>query len=133
MSDINILLVDDEPDFVETMTKRFRIRKIPVATAANGQDALKLLEQREFDVAILDVRMPGMDGLELLRRIRAKHPLTEVIMLTGHASLETGMQGMGLGAFDYVLKPADFDDLLDKVRRAAERRALNVRAQRTGG
>lgn len=133
MSDINILLVDDEPDFVETMTKRFRIRKIPVASAANGQDALKLLEQREFDVAILDVRMPGMDGLELLRRIRAKHPLTEVIMLTGHASLETGMQGMGMGAFDYVLKPADFDDLLDKVRRAAERRALNVRAQRTGG
>lgn len=133
MSDINILLVDDEPDFVETMTKRFRIRKIPVAAAANGQDALKLLEQREFDVAILDVRMPGMDGLELLRRIRVKHPLTEVIMLTGHASLETGMQGMSLGAFDYVLKPADFDDLLDKVRRAAERRALNVRAQRTGG
>lgn len=133
MSDINILLVDDEPDFVETMTKRFRIRKIPVASAANGQDALKLLEQREFDVAILDVRMPGMDGLELLRRIRVKHPLTEVIMLTGHASLETGMQGMSLGAFDYVLKPADFDDLLDKVRRAAERRALNVRAQRTGG
>lgn len=133
MADINILLVDDEADFVETMTKRFRIRKIPVASASNGPDALKLLEEREFDVAILDVRMPGMDGLELLRRIRARRPLTEVIMLTGHASLETGMQGMSLGAFDYVLKPADFDDLLDKVRRAAERKALNVRAGRTGG
>jgi len=130
--DINILLVDDETDFVETLTKRFRIRKIQVASASNGPDALKLLEDQEFDVAILDVRMPGMDGMELLRAIRARHPLTEVIMLTGHASLETGMQGMNLGAYDYVLKPADFDELLDKVRRAAERKALNARAQQAG-
>ena len=127
--DTHILLVDDEADFVETLTKRFRIRKIPVASAGNGVDALKLLEEQEFDVVILDVRMPGMGGMELLRHIRAKHPLTEVIMLTGHASLETGMQGMNMGAYDYVLKPADFDELLDKVRRAAERKALNVRAQ----
>jgi len=130
--DINILLVDDEADFVETLTKRFRIRKIPVASAGSGPEALKLLETQSFDVAILDVRMPGMDGLELLRVIRAKYPLTEVIMLTGHASLETGMRGMNLGAYDYVLKPADFDELLDKVRRAAERKALNVRAQQSG-
>lgn len=127
--DINILLVDDELDFVETMTKRFRIRKMPVRSAGSGAEALALLNEQEFDVVILDVRMPGMDGLETLRQIRAKHPLTEVIMLTGHASLETGMQGMSLGAYDYVLKPADFDELLDKVRRAAERKALNVRAQ----
>jgi len=127
--DIHILLVDDEADFVETLTKRFRIRKIPVASAGNGVDALKLLEEQEFDVVVLDVRMPGMGGMELLRQIRAKYPLTEVIMLTGHASLETGMQGMNMGAYDYVLKPADFDELLDKVRRAAERKALNVRAQ----
>jgi len=127
--DIHILLVDDEADFVETLTKRFRIRKIPVASAGSGADALKLLEEQEFDVVILDVRMPGMGGMELLRLIRAKYPLTEVIMLTGHASLETGMQGMSMGAYDYVLKPADFDELLDKVRRAAERKALNVRAQ----
>jgi two-component system, OmpR family, response regulator len=127
--DTHILLVDDEVDFVETLTKRFRIRKIPVASANNGQDALNLLNEQEFDVVILDVRMPGMDGLELLKRIRTEHPLTEVIMLTGHASLETGMQGMNLGAFDYVLKPADFDELLDKVRRAAERKALNAGTQ----
>jgi DNA-binding NtrC family response regulator len=127
--EINILLVDDEADFVETMAKRFRIRKMPVAAAGSGQEALQLMEEREFDVVLLDVRMPGMDGMELLRQIRAKHPLTEVIMLTGHASLETGMQGMSMGAYDYVLKPADFDELLDKVRRAAERKALNARAQ----
>ncbi len=130
--DINILLVDDEADFVETMTKRFRIRKMPVTSAGSGLEALKLVEEQDFDVVILDVRMPGMDGLEVLRQIRAKRPLTEVIMLTGHASLDAGMQGMSLGAYDYVLKPADFDELLDKVRRAAERKALNVSAQARG-
>lgn len=127
-----ILLVDDEADFVETMTKRFRIRKLPVETAGSGPEALAKLAEQEFDVVILDVRMPGMDGLETLRQIRAKHPLTEVIMLTGHASLETGMRGMSLGAYDYILKPADFDELLDKVRRAAERKALNVKTQGNG-
>lgn len=130
--DMNILLVDDEADFVETMTKRFRIRKIPVATAGSGAEALRLVDEQDFDVVILDVRMPGMDGLEVLRQIRAKRPMTEVIMLTGHASLDAGMQGMSLGAYDYVLKPANFDDLLDKVRRAAERKALNVSAQARG-
>jgi len=127
--DIKILLVDDEADFVETIMKRFRIRKMPISTAASGAEALKLLDEQDFDVVILDVRMPGMNGLETLRQIRAKRPLTEVIMLTGHASLDAGMQGMNLGAYDYVLKPADFDDLLDKVRRAAERKALNVTAK----
>lgn len=130
--EINILLVDDETDFVETMTKRFGIRKMPITTAGSGAEAVKLVEKQDFDVVVLDVRMPGMDGLEVLRHIRAKRPLTEVIMLTGHASLDAGMQGMNLGAYDYVLKPADFDELLDKVRRAAERKALNVSAQARG-
>ena len=129
---IKILLVDDETDFVETMTKRFGIRKMPIASASSGAEALKLVDEEDFDVIILDVRMPGMGGLEVLRQIRAKRPLTEVIMLTGHASLDAGMQGMNLGAYDYVLKPADFDELLDKVRRAAERKALNVSAQSRG-
>jgi DNA-binding NtrC family response regulator len=130
--EIRILLVDDEIDFVETMVKRFRIRKMPIETAGSGAEALKLVDEQDFDVVILDVRMPGMGGMEVLRQIRARRPLTEVIMLTGHASLDAGMQGMSLGAYDYVLKPADFDELLDKVRRAAERKALNVSAQARG-
>ncbi|MBA4356144.1 MAG: response regulator [Humidesulfovibrio sp.] len=131
--DIKILLVDDEIDFVETMAKRFGIRKMPIDTAKSGQEALDALATRAYDVVILDVRMPGMDGLETLRQIREKNPLTEVIMLTGHASLEAGMQGMNLGAYDYVLKPADFDDLLDKVRKAFERKELNAKARKQGG
>jgi DNA-binding NtrC family response regulator len=129
---INILIVDDEADFVDTLLKRFRIRKMPITAAASGPEALQLMEQQDFDVVILDVRMPGMDGMEVLRQIKTKHPLTEVIMLTGHASLDAGMQGMGLGAYDYVLKPADFDELLDKVRRASERKALNARTSAKG-
>ncbi|MDQ7833827.1 MAG: response regulator [Humidesulfovibrio sp.] len=130
--DIKILLVDDESDFVETMVKRFGIRKMPIDSAKSGQEALAALETKEYDVIILDVRMPGMDGLQVLKLIRERAPLTEVIMLTGHASLETGMQGMNLGAYDYVLKPADFDDLLDKVRKAFERKELNAKARKQG-
>ncbi|MBU1230049.1 MAG: response regulator [Proteobacteria bacterium] len=131
--DIKILLVDDESDFVETMAKRFGIRKMPIDTARSGQEALELLAAQDYDVVILDVRMPGMDGLETLREIREKNPLTEVIMLTGHASLEAGMQGMNLGAYDYILKPADFDELLDKVRTAFERKELNAKSRKQGG
>jgi Response regulator containing CheY-like receiver, AAA-type ATPase, and DNA-binding domains len=124
---IRVLLVDDETDFIDTMVKRFGIRKMPVVAASSGKEALERVAEQEFDVVILDMRMPGMDGLETLKEIRRVSPLTEVIMLTGHASLETGMQGMNLGAYDYILKPADFDELLDKVRKAYERKQLNAR------
>jgi len=130
--DIKILLVDDENDFVETMVKRFGIRKMAIDSAKSGQEALAAMQAKDYDVIILDVRMPGMDGLEVLKLIRERAPLTEVIMLTGHASLEAGMQGMNLGAYDYVLKPADFDDLLDKVRKAFERKELNAKARKQG-
>ena len=137
--DINILLVDDEADFVETLTKRFRIRKIQVASASNGPDALKLLEGQEFDVAILDVRMPGMDGMELLRAIRARHPLTEVIMLTGHATVENAIEGMKRGAFDYLMKPCNLEDLIRKIEQAAtkkfkhEEKIMEARAKEITG
>ena len=122
---LRVLAVDDEADFIETLVKRFTYRQIPVTAAGSGPEALELLEKQDFDVVILDMRMPGMDGLTVLKEIKKRHPLVEVIILTGHASVESGMQGMSLGAYDYVLKPVDFGELLEKARKAHERKKLN--------
>ena len=122
---LRVLAVDDEADFIETLVKRFTYRRIPVTAAANGPEALARLDREDFDVVILDMRMPGMDGLTVLQEIKKRHPLVEVIILTGHASVEAGMQGMSLGAYDYVLKPVDFGELLEKANKAYERKKLN--------
>jgi DNA-binding NtrC family response regulator len=114
-----LLLVDDEAEFLEPLTVRLARRGIDCATAGSGEAALGLLAQETFDCAVVDVKMPGMNGLELLRRVRRLYPDLPVILLTGHASVELGVQGMELGAFDYLLKPVELDDLLDTVRRAA--------------
>jgi len=123
---MKLIIIDDEQDFIETMEKRFRFRKIDVVSAQSGPKALDILGREEFDVAILDVRMPGMDGLDVLKEIKKRQPLMEVIMLTGHGSVESGARGMSLGAYDYVLKPVDFTVLMDKVEMAYERKRLNA-------
>jgi DNA-binding NtrC family response regulator len=125
MEDFRVLIVDDEPDFLETIVKRLRKRKIDTTGVDSGKKALELLEREPFDVVILDIRMPGMDGIETLKEIKHKRPLMEVILLTGHASVESGMQGIQYGAFDYVMKPAEIDDLLEKVRQAYERKSIH--------
>jgi DNA-binding NtrC family response regulator len=125
MESFKVLVVDDEPDFLETILKRLQRRKIDVTGVDSGKAALELLEGQHFDVVILDVRMPGMDGIETLKEMKKKRPLMEVIMLTGHASVESGMQGMQLGAFDYVMKPASINDLLEKITQAYERKLLH--------
>jgi DNA-binding NtrC family response regulator len=125
MEVFRVLIVDDELDFLETIVKRLKRRKVDATGIDSGTKALELLEQEHFDVVILDVRMPGMDGIETLKEMKKKRPLLEVIMLTGHASIESGMQGMQYGAFDYVMKPADIDDLLEKIQGAYERKALH--------
>ena len=113
----NVLLVDDEVPFVEAMSRRLKKRDINVLTSFNGFEALDVLEEdRSVEVVILDVKMPGMDGIETLGEIRKKFPLVEVIMLTGHATVETGIEGMKLGAFDYLMKPCDMDVLIDKLK-----------------
>jgi|UniRef100_A0A7C3ZB05 DNA-binding NtrC family response regulator len=130
MDKFRILIVDDEDDFRETIIKRLRARKLEVEGAASGPQALEMLDNQDYDVVVLDVKMPGMDGIETLRQIKLKKPLVEVIMLTGHASVEAGIQGMQLGAFDYVMKPVALDDLMDKLRQANERRQIQLEYHR---
>jgi DNA-binding NtrC family response regulator len=124
MDNFKVMIVDDEADFLETIIKRLQARKIEVTGAESGQKALEILAAQDIDVIILDVKMPGMDGIETLREIKKRKPLTEVIMLTGHASVESGIQGMQLGAFDYVMKPVALDELLEKMRQAYERKLV---------
>lgn len=126
MDQFKVLLVDDEEDFRETLQKRLRNRKLQVETAENGYKALEMLQSQDFDVVVLDVKMPGIDGIETLKEIKIKKPEVEVIMLTGHASVESGIQGMQLGAFDYVMKPVPLDELLDKMRQAYERKVMRA-------
>jgi DNA-binding NtrC family response regulator len=125
MTIANVLLVDDETPFVQTMTKRLEKRELEISTAFSGKEALARLQQNaSIEVVILDVKMPEMDGIETLKRIKATFPLVEVIMLTGHATVETGIEGMKLGAFDYLMKPCEMDLLLQKVKEgAAKKRA----------
>jgi DNA-binding NtrC family response regulator len=123
MSAVKILLVDDEKPFVETIMKRLKKREIEVNAAHDGQEALNYLEQnRGTEVVILDIKMPNMDGMTALKEIKSKFPLIEVIMLTGHATVETGIEGMKMGAFDYLMKPCDMDHLIEKVNAAAKRK-----------
>ncbi len=118
-----VLLVDDEVPFVDTMTKRLSKRNLTVLAAHSGPEALDVLKEKQVDVVILDVKMPGMDGIETLQEIKKDHPLVEVIMLTGHATIETGIEGMKLGAFDYLMKPCDIEVLLAKVQEAKSKKA----------
>jgi DNA-binding NtrC family response regulator len=125
MDGIKVLIVDDEHDFRETLLKRLQRRQFSIQGAENGLRALELLEQHPFDVVVLDVMMPGMDGIETLREIKKNKPLVEVIMLTGHASLESGLEGMKVGAFDYIMKPTSIDDLVKKINQAYEKKTAH--------
>jgi len=118
-----VLLVDDEVPFVEAMTKRLKKRELDIIPAYTGEEALlKLNEHLNVEVVILDVKMPGMDGIETLEEIKKRHPLKEVIMLTGHATVESAIEGMKKGAFDYLMKPCDIELLVNKVTEAAKKK-----------
>jgi DNA-binding NtrC family response regulator len=117
-----ILLVDDEERFLSTTQKVLRRKGYDVLTAASGAEALATLDHNPVDVAIVDVKMPGMDGIATLKEIKRRHPLVEVIMLTGHGTFESAVEGMKSGATDYLTKPSEIDELLEKVAEAFERR-----------
>ena len=117
-----VLIVDDEKEFVKVLSKRLLIRDYDVTASLSGEDAIEKVKAYNFDVVILDVAMPGMDGIETLHEIKGIKPLTEVIMLTGHASVETAIEGMKLGALDYLKKPCETEDLVAKINKAYERK-----------
>jgi len=124
MHTFRILVVDDEVDFLETIVKRLNKRKLDATGVTSGEDAIQALKEKLYDVVLLDIKMPGgMDGIETLREIKRLQPLVEVLLLTGHASVETSIEGMKLGAFDYLLKPMKFEDLLTKMAQAFEKKA----------
>ncbi len=135
MRKFRVLVVDDEIDFRDTIVDRLRMRNLDVTGVESGEKAIELLDEHNFDVVILDVKMPGMDGIDTLREMKRVKPLMEVLMLTGHASVESGIESMKLGAFDYIMKPADIDDLIDKMRQAFEKKSNHeekIRQAKTG-
>jgi len=118
-----VMLVDDEQEFVDTLRQRLEVRGLTVLGATSGQETLKILDKhRNTDVVILDVKMPGMDGIETLRQIKSRYPLIEVLMLTGHATIDSAIEGMKLGAHDYLIKPCNIETLLAKVQEATSKK-----------
>lgn len=119
-----ILIVDDEVPFVEAVTKRLNKRGFETLAAYSGDEALTVLANSDkVDVVILDVKMPGMDGIETLKEIKRQFPLVEVVMLTGHGTVESAIEGMKLGAYDFLLKPSDIEELTAKVNAAKQKKA----------
>jgi DNA-binding NtrC family response regulator len=123
MYPVKILLVDDEISFVKTLTKRLSRRELNIVTAFSGQDALAQLERDpDIEIIVLDIKMPGMNGLRTLDEIKRDYPLVEVIILTGHSTVDSAIRGMRLGAFDYLVKPCDIDQLISRMQEAVQKK-----------
>jgi DNA-binding NtrC family response regulator len=134
MEEMKMMLVDDEERFLETTKKLLARKGYEVLTATSGSEALEKLMKENVHVVILDVKMPGMDGVATLKAIKCRYPLVEVIMLTGHATVESAMDGLKLGAADYLMKPADVDELIKKAKEAfAKKKILENKIGMAGG
>jgi len=123
---IKVMLIDDETDFLESMKKVLQRRKMEIVTAENGPDALSVLKENLVDVAVVDIKMQGMDGLEVLKRIKHNFPSIEVILLTGYPTVETAMEGIKLGANEYLKKPPDVDELAATIRKLYRNRQETI-------
>ena len=121
-----VLLVDDEKDFLETMSERMQARDMNVTTTTSPKDALKKVQEESYDAIILDLMMPEMDGLETLKELKKKNPDIQVILLTGHATVQKGVEAMKLGAVDLLEKPADIKVLTEKIKKAHARKMILV-------
>jgi len=122
----NVLLVDDEEQFLDALSQRLKARGLKVESVTSGEDAVKQVEDQNFDAIVVDLAMPGIDGIETLRRIKEKRPDLEIIMLTGHATVKSGIEAMKLGAEDFLEKPVDLNELLEKIGEAKNKRMLVV-------
>jgi DNA-binding NtrC family response regulator len=119
---MKLMLVDDEERYLLTTAKLMEKKGIHVVTAQSGEQALELLKIHDIHVVILDIKMPGMDGFKTLRAIKTLYPPVEVIFFTGHATMDSAIEGLQFGAFDYIMKPADIDDIVNKAYEAFEKR-----------
>jgi DNA-binding NtrC family response regulator len=122
MDGLRVLIVDDEEELVSALVERLNLRGFAASGVTTGADALAFLEREECDVVLLDVKMPGLGGLEVIRRIKEEHPGLEVVLLTGHGSVRSVEEGMALGAFDYLMKPVKIDNLVRVLSAAGSRR-----------
>jgi two-component system NtrC family response regulator len=118
---IKLLVVDDEERFLQTLTHRLRLREFDVTPAASGQEAIELARSREFDLALLDLKMPGMGGEEVLRTLKEEHPLIEVVILTGHGSIDSAVDCTRAGSYNYLQKPCETEELLEVLKQAYTR------------
>ena len=115
MKGTRILLIDDETDFSETLAERLEMRGFTTMLASDGETGIKLVSEHQTDVVVLDLKMPGLNGIDTLKRIKASQPDLPVILLTGQGSTDDGREGKALGAFDYLMKPLKIDDLIEKI------------------
>jgi len=119
-----VLLVDDEQDFLETLSNRLEMRGLKVSAVTSGEQAISEARQQDYDAIVVDLAMPGIDGLETLKRIKADNPNAEIIMLTGHASVQSGVEAMKLGAGDFLQKPVELTELMSKIGEAKHKKML---------
>ncbi|MFO7727596.1 MAG: response regulator [Desulfonatronovibrio sp.] len=129
MKKIKVLVVDDEKIFLDTLTQRLQTRGFDVQGVTSGEDCLDIMSRQSFEAVVLDFKMPYLSGLEVLKEIRKNWPETPVIMLTGHASAEAGINGLKLGAFDYLIKPSPVEELVRKIYQAVESRSVCLENQ----
>jgi len=122
MKDTKVLLVDDETDFVTTLAERLRLRKFNISIATSGEMALEMVKEEQPQIVVLDLKMPGLSGLEVLQQIKSISRSIKVILLTGHGSTREGIEGMRLGASDFLLKPIDINELINKMFEVSENR-----------
>jgi DNA-binding NtrC family response regulator len=132
MAGEKVLLVDDELEFTRALSERMQSRGVEVDTAADGQEALAKVKDRIYDVIILDLQMPGMDGIEVLKKLIEGNPVRQVILLTGHATVEKGVEAVKLGAADFLEKPVDIKTLMEKIVTAKAKKMLLVEEKSEG-